>query len=117
MTNTTSEQTRTTAPRLDPRGYGVLGRLGLAVARHRRATLVVWGLVVAVAGGVAIAGATAMLEGDSPRRSGARTAARRHGEPGRTHGRAPVDGRHPFHGHDVLANGEVAGVVPNVRLN
>ena len=43
MTNTTSEQTRTTAPRLDPRGYGVLGRLGLAVARHRRATLVVWG--------------------------------------------------------------------------
>jgi len=50
MTNTTSEPTRTTAPRLDPREYGVLGRLGLGVARHRRATLVVWGLVVVALG-------------------------------------------------------------------
>ncbi len=50
MTSTASEPTRVTPPALDPRRYGVLGRLGLAVARHRRATLVVWGLVVVVLG-------------------------------------------------------------------
>jgi RND superfamily putative drug exporter len=50
MTSTASEPTRATPPALDPRRYGVLGRLGLAVTRHRRATLVVWGLVVVVLG-------------------------------------------------------------------
>jgi RND superfamily putative drug exporter len=48
MTDTASAQspeTRTSVP-LDPRLYGVLGRLGLAVTRHRRMTLVVWALVV-----------------------------------------------------------------------
>ena len=50
MTNTASHPTRTTAPALDTRRYGVLGRLGLAVTRHRRATLVVWGLVIVVLG-------------------------------------------------------------------
>jgi len=50
MTSTASEPTRATPPALDPRTYGVLGRLGLTVARHRRATLVVWGLIVVVLG-------------------------------------------------------------------
>jgi RND superfamily putative drug exporter len=50
MTSTASQPTRATPPALDPRTYGVLGRLGLAVTRHRRATLVVWGLVVVVLG-------------------------------------------------------------------
>jgi RND superfamily putative drug exporter len=50
MTNTASEPIRTTTPELDPRKYGFLGKLGLAVTRHRRATLVVWGLVVVVLG-------------------------------------------------------------------
>ncbi len=46
MTSTASDRTRKAAPALDPRLYGVLGRLGLAVTRHRRMTLVVWALVV-----------------------------------------------------------------------
>ncbi len=45
MTYTTSEATRMTPPVLDPRRYGVLGRLGLAVTRHRRMTLATWALV------------------------------------------------------------------------
>ncbi len=50
MTSTASHPDRATPPALDPRRYGVLGRLGLAVTRHRRATLVVWGLVIVVLG-------------------------------------------------------------------
>ena len=46
MTDTASDATRTTPTVLDPSHYGVLGRLGLAVTRHRRMTLVVWALVV-----------------------------------------------------------------------
>ena len=46
MTDTASDATRTTPTVLDPSLYGVLGRLGLAVTRHRRMTLVVWALVV-----------------------------------------------------------------------
>ena len=44
---TSSTATSSPAPS-DPdlRTYGVLGRLGLAVTRHRRVTLVVWALVV-----------------------------------------------------------------------
>ncbi len=50
MTNTPLAPSRTSAPTLDPRAYGVLGRLGLAVTRHRRTTLVAWGLIVVVLG-------------------------------------------------------------------
>ena len=46
MTDTASAATRTAPSVLDPRQYGVLGRLGLAVSRHRRMTLVIWALVV-----------------------------------------------------------------------
>ena len=34
MTDTASPKTRTTPVPLDPRLYGLLGRLGLAVTRH-----------------------------------------------------------------------------------
>jgi RND superfamily putative drug exporter len=43
---TTASGHDTAWPSGDPVGYGVLGRLGLAVTRRRRLTLVVWALVV-----------------------------------------------------------------------
>src|SRR4051812_41882489 len=45
MTSTVSTPTGTPAAP-DPQVYGVLGRLGLAVTRHRRVPLVGWALVV-----------------------------------------------------------------------
>ena len=51
MTATTAPSAGTTAPEpADPQGFGLLGRLGLAVTKHRRATLVSWALVVVVLG-------------------------------------------------------------------
>jgi uncharacterized membrane protein YdfJ with MMPL/SSD domain len=41
-----ASERRAPAAGTDPAGYGVLGRLGLAVTRHRRATLVTWVFVV-----------------------------------------------------------------------
>src|SRR4051794_24427648 len=46
MTDIASPKTRSALVPLDPRLYGVLGRLGLAVTRRRRVTLAVWALVV-----------------------------------------------------------------------
>jgi RND superfamily putative drug exporter len=46
MTNTTSTPAASSLPLPELTSYGVLGRLGLAVARRRRMTLAVWALVV-----------------------------------------------------------------------
>jgi RND superfamily putative drug exporter len=46
MSHTASAPATSPAPLPDLQTYGVLGRLGLAVARRRRLTLVVWALVV-----------------------------------------------------------------------
>jgi RND superfamily putative drug exporter len=46
MTTASAATRRTTSTAVDPRRYGVLGRLGLAVTRHRRITLIAWALVV-----------------------------------------------------------------------
>src|SRR4051794_39387194 len=46
MTSTVPSPTGTKAAPPDPHAYGVLGRLGLAVTRHRRVTLAGWSLVV-----------------------------------------------------------------------
>jgi RND superfamily putative drug exporter len=46
MTNTASAPAASSPPLPELTSYGVLGRLGLAVARRRRATLIVWALVV-----------------------------------------------------------------------